>query len=409
MNNKSIIYFGVALPVEIEEEVARFDLLPHVASHKFSWTVVRSLCSNFDKIYNISSCEIRNYPAGGKLAFRSNFFSRNGIDGFLVGFINLLLFKHLSRTLTLLLIAPVLIIWRRVNFMLVHGSHTPFMLIAILSKLLFRVRIVILLTDQHGLAVISDGWAGRFFRSLDTWLMRFLLHRFDAYICLSPAFISKFGLANVFVVPGILNEDFKASVAVNKRIVETKEFFDIVFAGGVTEGNGIDRLIRAFGRVNNLSVRLLIYGAGPLVEDVKSAARNDFRIIYGGVLHGDELTQALLAASLLINPRPVGDEYAQTSFPSKLIEYMATGVPTLTTRLLGIPDDVSDCFYLIDGDSEENIAQALINVMNIPLSQRSSKGCLAAEKVSRLYSEQSFGQRVYELLRSGYCGKGDQR
>ena len=261
------------------------------------------------------------------------------------------------------------------------------------------MRIAILLTDQHGAAVTSDGWAGRYLRSLDTWLMRLLLRRFDANVCLSSVFISKFGLRNCFVVPGILSEDFKASVAANKAFKLSSEYFDIVFAGGVTVENGIDRLIRAFERVTAPRARLLVYGAGPLVCDVESAARRDTRIHYGGALQGDALTRALLAANLLINPRPVGDEYAQTSFPSKLIEYMATGVPTLTTRIVSIPDEVRDCLYFIDGDSDESIGRALINVMNISPSERSIKGSKAAERVSSLYGEASFGERFHQLLR----------
>jgi glycosyltransferase involved in cell wall biosynthesis len=397
--NKSIIYFGGAVPANIEEEVARVDIVPHMASQKFSWTVIQALSNEFDAVYNVSSCDIRNYPAGAKLAFSSQFFSRNGAQSFFVGFVNLMILKHVSRLLTLLALSPVIAIRQRARFMLVHGSHTPFMLTAILCKLTFRVRIAILLTDQHGRDVPSDGWAGRLFRALDSWLMRFLLQRFDAHICLSPAFVSKFGLRNVFVVPGILNENFKASVAANSKFKKSSEYFDIIFAGGVATENGVDRLVRAFGRIVDSRVRLFVFGAGPLVGDVESASRRDTRIHYGGVLHGEALTRALLAGSLLINPRPVGDEFAQTSFPSKLIEYMATGVPTLTTRLLGIPDEVRDFFYLIDGDSEESISQALINVMSIPPSERSTKGSMAAERVSSLYGEASFGRKVYELLR----------
>lgn len=397
--NKSIIYFGGAVPQETEDVVARVDNVPHIASQKFSWSVIRALRSEFDAVYNISSCDIRNYPAGAKMAFSSRSFSRHGVKGFFVGFINLMVLKHLTRMLVLLFVVPAVTIRQRARFMLVHGSHTPFMLAAIFSRLVLRVRIAILLTDQHGREVASDGCMGRLFRGLDTWLMSLLLRRFDAHICLSPAFVSKFGLQKVFVVPGILNEEFKASVAANRTPEEGREYFDIVFAGSVVSENGVDRLIQAVERMHDPRVRLFVYGAGPLVGDVQSASRRDARIHYGGVLHGKALTCALLDASLLVNPRPVRDEYAQTSFPSKLIEYMATGVPILTTRLSGIPDEIRDCFYFIDDDGEQNIAQALTTVMNIAPAERARRGSLAEVRVSALYGEATFGRRAYELLR----------
>jgi hypothetical protein len=154
----SILYFGGAVPLDIEKEVARVDNVSHLASQKFSWSVIRALRSKFDTVYNISSCDIRNYPAGAKLIFTSQSFYRNGIQGFFVGFINLLILKHVCRMLILLILTPVITFRQQIRFMLVHGSHTPFMLAAILAKLAFRVRIVILLTDLHGRAVPADAY-----------------------------------------------------------------------------------------------------------------------------------------------------------------------------------------------------------------------------------------------------------
>jgi glycosyltransferase involved in cell wall biosynthesis len=395
---KVIIYFGGALPKEIENLISRVDRVPHIASQKFSWSVIRSLNKQFDTVYNISSCDILNYPSARKLFFSSQNFSRDNVDGFFIGFINLILLKHLTRMLALLIVTPVVILRLRAGYMLVHGSHTPFMLAALFSKWLFGVRIAILLTDQHGREVPSDGRWGRFLRSLDTSLMRALLLRFDAHVCLSEAFIAKYSLKNAYVVPGILNEKFKISIFKNNLSKPMMKNFNIVFAGGVVIENGIDSLLRAVHLIKNPNLRLFIYGAGALVGDVQAASRDDARIQYGGVLHGDELTKALLRASLLINPRPIGDEYAQTSFPSKLIEYMATGVPTLTTRLVSIPKELEDCLYFIDGDGPENIGRALDAVMNILPSDLHTRGRVAADRISNLYSESTFGHEVYALL-----------
>ena len=395
----SLVYLGFAVSEEVERKVTELDAMPHFATHKFSWSVIRSLHKKFDFVYNISSCDIRNYPAVPKLYFPPFFFSRSGVKGCFIGFVNYLFLKHLSRILILTFILSGVVLRYRSRYILVHGTHTPFMLVAVLIKLFSRARILILLTDQHGRVVSSDGWVGRLLRSFDTVLMRALLYRFDAYICLSFAFISKFDLHNAIVVPGILSEDFKVSINANRALAsEAPKSVDVVFAGGISEENGVDRLIQAFFELRNSNARLIFYGAGPLVEDVRLAAVRDLRISYGGVLIGDELSRGLLSASLLVNPRPVGEEFAQTSFPSKLIEYMATGVPVLTTPLMCIPDDLNDCLYFTDGDSSECILKALVNVLRIAPGERHRVGSLAAKKVESLCSETAFADRVNEVL-----------
>ena len=40
-----------------------------------------------------------------------------------------------------------------------------------------------------------------------------------------------------------------------------------------------------------------------------------------------------------MNPRSADAEYTKYSFPSKTIEYLATGVPVVMNRLPGIPEE----------------------------------------------------------------------
>jgi glycosyltransferase involved in cell wall biosynthesis len=288
---------------------------------------------------------------------------------------------------------------KKPDYVLVHGTHTPFMIAAVLAKIIFRLQIGILLTDQHGNEVKSDGLLGRLSRRIDTLLMSLLLHRFDTYFCLSSTFITKYKLTNALVIPGILSNQFKESVLTNKIDKPADGRFRVVFAGGVTVDNGVDRLIEAveISSIPNLDVT--IYGKGELVQVVKDAASRTQRIAYGGILHGDDLTRALLSADVLINPRPTDNEYAQNSFPSKLIEYLATGVPTLTTSLVSIPEEINDCFFYADGDDAKSLSLALLNLYETSREERLQTGTRAQESVARLYGEEAFGKQVFATLK----------
>ena len=402
--NKSILYLGFALPSHIADEVSQIDVVPHLATQKFAWSVVRALKSVYSSVLVISSSDLRNFPAARKVFFRTEMFYENGACGIAIGFINLLILKHVSRFFQVIFRVPSYIKKNSVDIILVHGSHTPYMFFAVFAKIIFRVPIVILLTDAHGKQVASDGRLGRVLRKIDTVLMKYVLGLFDAYVCLSPVFVSKFNLNPSLVVPGVLSGEhceLVARVSSARFAMPTGEYdFRIVFAGAVREENGVDWLLAAFEELKGMPISVQIYGGGELVQRVVDASSKDPRIAYGGILHGRDLVEALLSADILINPRPIEEEFARESFPSKLLEYMATGVPTLTTRIESIPSEIQNCFFYIDGHAPHELAESIKKVVALSEEERLSKGKLAAEKVIALYSEKSFGMKVVELINS---------
>ena len=105
-----------------------------------------------------------------------------------------------------------------------------------------------------------------------------------------------------------------------------------------------------------------------------------------------------MSADVAINPRPTDNEYAQNSFPSKLIEYLATGVPTLTTSLVSIPEEINDCFYYAKGDDAKSLSLALLNLYETSGEERIQTGTRAQERVARLYGEKAFGKQVFDAI-----------
>ena len=135
------------------------------------------------------------------------------------------------------------------------------------------------------------------------------------------------------------------------------------YAGGVRRQYGLHNLVEGFRMANLPNARLEIYGPGDYVKELEQTAKEDPRVFYGGMLLNSQIVEKEMAATLLINPRPIGEEYVKYSFPSKTMEYMSTGTPALTTVLPGMPKEYHPYVYLLEDESKEGIAKKLTEIL----------------------------------------------
>ena len=137
----------------------------------------------------------------------------------------------------------------------------------------------------------------------------------------------------------------------------------VFYAGGVSRQYGLGDLTEGFLRSDLPNTRLEIYGPGDYVKELQSIAEQDPRVFYGGMLLNTEIVAKEQEATLLVNPRPTHEEFVKYSFPSKTMEYMASGTPVLTTRLPGMPKEYCPHVYFIEEESADGIATALKTVL----------------------------------------------
>ena len=138
----------------------------------------------------------------------------------------------------------------------------------------------------------------------------------------------------------------------------------VLYAGGLHERYGLKRLTEAFMMLKDNCLRLVIFGSGPFVDDLQNKYCNeDPRIRYMGVASNTEVIEWELKATVLVNPRPTEEEFTKYSFPSKNIEYMASGTPLLTTMLPGMPKEYYPFVFLIKDETVGGYAEALREVL----------------------------------------------
>ena len=84
---------------------------------------------------------------------------------------------------------------------------------------------------------------------------------------------------------------------------------------------------------------------------------------------------------LLVNPRPTDGSFTRYSFPSKNLEYMASGTPLLTTKLPGMPAEYAAYVYFFKDESVEGMSATLKELLSKPAEELHQKGMTAKKYI----------------------------
>ena len=170
------------------------------------------------------------------------------------------------------------------------------------------------------------------------------------------------------------------------------------YAGGVSRQYGLSNLVEGFQKANVPNAQLHIYGPGDYVKQLQQIAAEDDRIYYGGMLLNTEIVDKEQEATLLVNPRPTDEEYVKYSFPSKTMEYMASGTPVLTTVLPGMPKEYHPYVYLLEDETSDGIARMLTEVLSHSEEALFQKGTEARRFVLEEKNNVIQARKILEML-----------
>ncbi|MGN1015908.1 MAG: glycosyltransferase [Faecousia sp.] len=172
-----------------------------------------------------------------------------------------------------------------------------------------------------------------------------------------------------------------------------------LYAGGVSRRYGLHLLVEGFQKANIPNTRLEIYGPGDYVKELENIAAEDSRVYYGGMLLNREIVVKEQEAVLLVNPRPTHEEYVKYSFPSKTMEYMASGTPVLTTRLPGMPREYAPYVFFIDEETVDGVARALERTLMLPDEALFAAGAKARQFVLEERNNVIQAQKILDMLK----------
>ncbi len=228
-------------------------------------------------------------------------------------------------------------------------------------------------------------------------LANFVIRHCTHYVLLTEAmndYLNKQGKPYVIL-------EGHADITMAGRIpsMEKKTYPRICFyAGGVSKRYGLGNLVDGFRKADLPNAVLHIYGPGDYVKELQQIAAEDERIFYGDMLLNTEIVDKEQEATLLVNPRPTDEEYVKYSFPSKTMEYMASGTPVLTTVLPGMPKEYHPYVYLLEEENPDGIAEMLKKVLTNSDEALFQKGLEARRFVLEQKNNVIQARKILEML-----------
>lgn len=168
----------------------------------------------------------------------------------------------------------------------------------------------------------------------------------DKFVLLTDAMASYFALDpdRYCVVEGIADGDSNPC-SDDLRINQPREFRrNLLYTGTLQYKYGIRELIDSVLELDRDDVCLTICGDGEASEEISQLSVKYPFIRYLGVVPINEVKRLQSEADFLINPRNCSDEYTKYSFPSKMMEYLSSGVPVIAYMLPGMPSEYAPYF-----------------------------------------------------------------
>lgn len=242
-----------------------------------------------------------------------------------------------------------------------------------------KYRNIIIFTDCS-VGYAYDGKTGKKIKHILLKIYKKIVHilenQYDAYVLFSEKMNE---VVNCKRKPYHVMEGFFNAKDLDLNEREKYPKFVILYAGSLLESFGIQNIIEAFQTINNKDMELWIAGDGPYKDKLMQLSCYDERIHFLGYVKHSKLFEIEKKVSMVINTRDPKLEYTKYSFPSKTFEYLVSGTPFLSTKLVCYPKEYDSYIYFIEDNSIEKIKQGICLVASKSEEERAEFGKKARE------------------------------
>ena len=392
------IFIGGIYPSERKDEIKKNSKSGlDNASNNLQWSILEGLDFFYSDISVVSLTPIGTFPFNyKKMIFKESSFSHKpGATDYCLGFVNIFLIKHLHKYFNL---KNTLLNKLKINnetLIIAYGIQSPLLKALYHAKIKFpSLKICLIVPDLPEYMSESRNRIYLGLKKIDSFFISKYLKKIDSFVLLTESMADKLKVKRR---PWVRIEGvFKSS---EQLVTPPKESYKTIFySGGLEERYGILNLLEAFHKIKSEDYRLWICGEGSLRSNIEKSSLNDRRIKYLGYIEHNEVLFLQKKATVLINPRTNSGDFTKYSFPSKIMEYLASGTPTIIHRLGGIPDEYYEYCYVAEIQTPIGLKEMIIKVCLTSQSNLDEFGRKASEFINANKNPITQVKKIHELI-----------
>lgn len=245
-------------------------------------------------------------------------------------------------------------------------SHTPMPFVSEMSLIASKIRNLPFVLVLHGTVEEKDGLCLKLLTSLyNALLKRIVLPLTIRIICCSDVLtnsLKKKGFKAVTVTPGADKDFFEVSA-----LYEQEGIKKIVFVGQINKenhGKGLGDLLIAFRNVlRSVDARLIVVGPGNAIDDYKKMSvelKISEKVTFTGPISSQNMPGIYKKAAVVVLP-PRHSE----GLGIILVEAGACGIPTIGTKVGGIPNVIQDgkTGLIVPPNNPERLAEGIMRII----------------------------------------------
>ncbi|MGH2317016.1 glycosyltransferase [Planococcus sp. SE5232] len=336
-----------------------------VAGNKMQMGIIKALYKKYqDDLSIITSYPIASFPTESKIIIKNeiielaeNIYSRK------VPFINIFLLKQYSKIINTY---KYIKNWMKENNgeekMIICYNAFPHISLPILWATKYsKVKTICLVADLPIDGVVKFKNIKGIAAKIESESTKKNIKKFDLLAVLNESAARKFSPTSQYVViDGGFDLDETPLIPCGGQWLDSEnEKLRVMFSGLLTEYNGIQNLIEAAKLVKNNKFILDIYGDGPLTDYVREASIKNPKINYMGRVSNSEIMKLQHTSSLLISTLDPEHPVAKVAFPSKIVEYLVSGTPVLSSKVNSLSSSYLKHMYVFNDMKPDNIAKEI--------------------------------------------------
>lgn len=172
----------------------------------------------------------------------------------------------------------------------------------------------------------------------------------------------------------------------------------IFFAGSLMEKYGVMNLINCYKRLEKCGHNLVICGHSGNNALIEESIKSDPRIIFLGNISNSEVMSLEASAWANINPRIYSEDLDRYSIPSKVLEYLNSGVPTISVKNSKLQKVFNNDAIWSKSASPEDLLASVRLLDSLSVEEYKALANNSKEKVKKYYSINAVSDKLNGFL-----------